>query len=544
AYDSYGDLTQTVKNAVSGGAHDSQTNVTTSSTYNILGQQLTSADALGVITQYSPDVVGNVTKTIQNYQLGGPSGYDSPATNVTTTASFDALDRPWTQTSAPMQAYANGSLTVTQVVTLTEYDNDGRAIGTVVNCTALAGESCFVNNTAVNTQGTLTANSATQTNLLSATAYDAAGNATLATDAKGNTTTTTYDADNRATEVVAKDVSNPSTPTISDKTTMYDLAGDVTQTQVMDGASNPITSYTYDAAGRQVTEADPPADPTDTTTSDPGYVANVTATSYDQDGNATEQAVTNANVSGAVSDTKMTYDALGRTLTKVEDANTSGSQTTSYTYDANGQQLSVTQPATNGTTQNTTTYDALGRVATATQQAGTGNAQTTSYTYDAGGRTLTTSNSAGSTSDSYDALGRTLTETRYDTNQVVQTVVATTYDTHGNALTTVTSYATSPSVTVTRAFDALDHLASLSDGQRTYSYDLNGNSTSMEVVNPSTGNTRITAASDSYDGGNRLTTQKDYVGTAPDPLETDLYTYNAAGDRVTASANAAQTTYT
>jgi RHS repeat-associated protein len=544
-YDTYGDLLQMVKNYISGAQASSTVNVATSATYNILGQELTSTDALGIVAQNTLDVMGNVLSTTQNYVSGGPvNDPNHTDTNVTTTTTYDALNRPWTTTSAPSQAFPNGT------VTLTQYDADGRVIGTVANCTVVTGNNCYGLNKSVAQSGTITPDPVQQTNIATVTMYDAAGNATSQSDGKGNTTVTTHDGDNRAIEVKVTDKSNPNTP-VSDKTTTYDAAGLVTATQVKDGQANPITTYFYDAAGRQVTQTDPPANPNAVPT-DPGYVSNVTTTTYDNDGNQTEQVVTNANVSGDVSDDQMTYDKLGRTLTKVENANDANAkQTTSYTYDANGQQVTMIQPSDNGATATTqTTYDPLGRVATSTQNYGSTDPNnpplTTTTTYDADGHTLSTSNPTGSTANGYDALGRTLTAATYNPSNVVQTSQATTYDTHGNALITTSSSLTNPSVTVTRSYDALDHLATMTDGQRSYIYDLNGNVTDMSVVDPTNNNAPITTAKYGYDGGDRLLSQIDNVAVSGtlQQLHTYTYSYDAHGDRNTASADGTTTTYT
>lgn len=507
-YDTYGDVSQTVKNYVSGGATDSQTNVLTSSGYNALGEKLTSTDELGVVTQYTYDALGDVTKTIKNYVSGGAT--DSQ-TNVTSMASFDALGRQVTETNPR------------GFVSLTVYDADGRVIQTTQNSV---------------TGGATDA----QTNVSSYTYYDAAGNATKSKDMKGNTTTTTYDGDNRATEVVTADSSGAK---LSDKLTGYDIAGQVTSSQIIDGKNNPTTSYTYDAAGRQATQADPPANPTSTTPNDPALVSNVTTTTYDLDGNAKAQIVTNANVAGDVSDTTMTYDNLGRTISKVENANTSSAQTTSYTYDAAGHQLTMTQPATDTstgaatTTTTTITYDKLGRTNSSANSAGT-----TTYTYDGAGHTLSTTNSAGTTTDTYDYLGRVSTETKTDSANVTQSSVSNSYDNNGNLLNSATSYGSTTSVVLQRSYDALDRAMTLNDGSRSYVYDTNGNVTNMAVNAPNNGPT-IVSATYTYDGANRLGNQTDTIGSGTGAVSHSFgYLYSAYGDRTTSTVDGVNTTYT
>ena len=80
-----------------------------------------------------------------------------------------------------------------------------------------------------------------------------AGNATVATDAKGNTTTTTYDADNQAIETKVAG----SGATVQDTLTTYDAIGNKVSSQVIDNANNPTTTYTYDSSDKLTQQTDP-----------------------------------------------------------------------------------------------------------------------------------------------------------------------------------------------------------------------------------------------------------------------------------------------
>ncbi len=207
------------------------------------------------------------------------------------------------------------------------------------------------------------------------------------------------------------------------------------------GALLTTTTYTYDAANRLLTQTDPPADPG---ASDQSGQSNVTTYTYDTNGNATETLVTNAPPigPGTVTDTKATFDALGRQLSKTQDADTGSSETTSYVYDAAGQQTSMTNEDSHTTS---TTYDTLGRIASVT------NPDTTvdTTTYDVAGEQLTEANSAGTTIDAYDPLGRVSTEQRKNGSGVSQGSVAYTYDVDGNVLQKVTTLADGSQVTTT-----------------------------------------------------------------------------------------------
>jgi YD repeat-containing protein len=492
-YDGQGDRTSTIQNYVSGGGSDSQTNVTTSATFDALGQQVTATDPLGVVSETVYDIRGGVMATIQNYISGGPT---DDHTNVKTQNGFDALERQ-TSTTDPKG-----------IVTETVYDADGRTIKSIQDYVAGQGSD-------------------SQTNVTSTAAYDAAGNGTLATDPKSNTTTTSFDADNRAYEAVQKGSDGT---TISDQKTSYDPAGQVTSTQVIDGNTNPITSYTYDAAGRKATETDPPANPG---ASDATGQSNVTTYSYDADGNVLGTVVTNTKVSGNVSDEQASYDPLGHLTQKIDQAGTSAAQTTGYGYDANGQQTSTTTPDGKTTTD---TLDALGRTVTVWHPDNT----TEQATYDAASHELTSSGSNGTTTNSYDPLGRVSSEVQKDTSGNLISTTSYAYDPNGNMLNPITTDAQGHQNNVTYTYDKLGRIASISDGTHTYTYDANGNIGTMQVLN---NGTPVYEADYAYDGGNRTTTLTDKVGTNLSQYEQDVATYDKQGNPTQVAVNGVATNY-
>ena len=179
--------------------------------------------------------------------------------------------------------------------------------------------------------------------------YDEAGQLALTTEP--TVTTETY----QNTPVTARPLT----------WTGYDTFGEVSETKDADGN---VTTYGYDADGRQVSKTLPPYTP-------PGG-SPVTAddtTGYDGDGNVTSAS------DGIGNTTKYGYDQLGDQVT----ATAPDSSVTTTAYDADRQPLSVTGP-TGAQTQ--TTWDYLGRKATSTQierDTGSGTAAyTTSYAYD------------------------------------------------------------------------------------------------------------------------------------------------------------------
>ena len=286
-------------------------------------------DALGAVTRSDYDIRGRVTQTIANcLNLTGCPTSTAPADpntqSVTTTYSYDALDRVTAQT-VPLDLNK-----AQHTVTASFYDADGRVTRTVQNCV----NGCPAG-----------ATSDPATNVTTTTAYDAAGNATLTTDPAGNQTATTFDALNRPADV--KQQSGGATPTVVSETqTNYDGAGNVVATVVDPGDPNGTpphknltTTYSFDAANRTHTKTEPPASPGATDCQRAGHL---TTYSYDKDGHVTDTQVTNvAATNPTVGNTQVTYDALGRPVKKTENGgtNSDGSVhllTTTYVHDADG----------------------------------------------------------------------------------------------------------------------------------------------------------------------------------------------------------------
>ncbi len=321
---------------------------------------------------------------------------------------------------------------------------------------------------------------------------------------------------------------------ISDTKVGYDAVGNTTSTTEIDtnGVVLTVTTYTYDAANRKASQSDPPANQG---ASDESGESNVTTYSYDANGDTLETKMTNAALSDPVTDTRATFDHLGRQLTKTDNADTSSPITTTYTYNAAGQQMSTTD-SSNKTTSSR--YDALGRVVSLTNPDTT----VTTTTYDAAGEKLTLANSAGTTIDTYDPLGRVSAEQAKDATGAVQGTITYTYDADGNVTQKVTTLADNSQVTTLSTYDALDRQATMNDGSRSYTYDPAGNVTHMQVVVSGSG---IAAQTDSgYDDGSRLTTLTDKVGPSATTLHTYGYSYDSQDNFTATTEDGATTNYT
>jgi RHS repeat-associated protein len=375
--------------------------------------------------------------------------------------------------------------------------------------------------------------------------YDASNNLTSYTDAKGNTTRYAYDSSNDLSSITYADGTeeqyknyNPLGEAAQFVNAngkaigyQYNAQGLVTKESFADGSSY---SYTYDvhgnlltatgASGRITFKYQDSANP-DLLTEVDYPNGQFLKFSY----NTIGQRIRSVDQTGFT--VNYTYDALGRleeltdgkgnlVVQYVYDAagnliqqdNGNGTFTT-YTYDGNGDVLSITNhaPSTGGTSYNPAkskvnsfdqyTYDALGDVLTDTNQDGKW-----TYTYDADGQltkavfTPNSSNPDRLTSQNlqyvYDAAGNRVSQTvngvttTYITNDVNEYTSSTTngvttkyqYDNDGNLISQTTGGSTT-----SYAYNELDELTGVSGpGQTaTYTYDSLGNRNS-ETVNGTT----------------------------------------------------------
>lgn len=314
--------------------------------------------------------------------------------------------------------------------------------------------------------------------------YDSLDDLGTTTDAKGVETVYTYDSEGNLTqEQRALDSDQPS-GTTTNQTWTYNHAdtahpGDVTS--VVDPLGH-TTTYTYDSAGNVASKTDAAGDKT----TDPSY-------------NALGQPLSTVSPRGNVK---------GATASQF---------TTTYTYDAAGNRLTVTGPLGHKTTS---TYDADGNLQTVTDARSPGNV--TTYVYDANNqRTQITRADGTQLKSSYDPNGNLLTQTDGANNATTYTYDALdhlasstdplnrttnyTYDAVGNL-----RYLTDPlGRTTTYNYDPADRLSQLSysDGatpSASFGYDNNGQRTSMS---DGTGSSSYT-----YDRFGRLTSETDGHG--------------------------------
>ena len=349
--------------------------------------------------------------------------------------------------------------------------------------------------------------------------YDLNGNVLTNTDANGNITTNTYDALNR---VLTSNTVNPSDSSKNvSKSYTYDNMGRITQT-----VSNGLTTTTiYDSLGRKYTE-----------------------TEYDGNGYSIFRGYFYEGVSQYVSkeltgqyhllfysSKTYEYDSEMR-IVKVKE---SGSETVSYTYDANGNKKSET--LANGVVS-TYTYNNANRITNIVNKSGNtdissyeysyyldgsdackvteenGIIETTEYEYDGLKRLTNEAVKKGSNTDTYsyeyDDYGNRSKMTATGTEDYV-----TEYN-YNNAQGNYTALLQKEVKTVEGEENPLDLNSNVK--QTVYTYDANGN----QITKTAEGKTET----NTYDGLNQLIGFTDGEMTAS-------YKYNASGLRYEKTVN-------
>ncbi|WP_221437774.1 putative Ig domain-containing protein [Rhodanobacter sp. A1T4] len=330
----YDALGHTLSSTVSAGGLSEQT----VSTYNALGQQVTSVDANGNVTTYTYDNNGNVLTQVStltgNITTGGTTTVGAVST-VTSTYTYDADNQQLT--TAVQRSGQSGYDSYTQV----KYN----AFGEVV---AKGDNNGYEATYTYNNVGLLTTAPDSKTGAIHSYIYDLAGSQVvdLSTATGGGNGVWTGNTLDLAGHAIARvvPVANAIAGESSPSTFTYDRWGNVLSST--DAAGN-VTQYQYDSQNQLIREIEP-------------NVLVVSAT-----GVRTFQTPTKSwyyNVQGQL---------IGVTD---EDGNTSLN-----TYDAAGN-LTIAQDATGANT--TTAYDALGRaVAQETPPANTLSGPLTHITY-------------------------------------------------------------------------------------------------------------------------------------------------------------------
>ncbi len=523
AYDAFGDLTSAIDGLGRKTTFGYDTNHNLTSVSNVLGSGAFTYDGQGNRTSYTdPD---HQTSSATYNQFGGIASLTTPLTSgqsETIKVSYDNSFRP---TSISDTLGTLGSYT---------WDSHGDPL---TKTDANGATTTY----AYDAYGDVTSVLAPGQQKASAFTYDSLGHKLSSTDPLGNLTTYSYDGLGHVTSVTeAAQTSKPVTTSYT-----YDGKGNLVS---MEDANHNVTSYTYDANNHllQVTYPDLT---TEAYTYDwRGNILTQTdqakhVTQYTYNAAGQEASVTTAYGTADAATTTFGYDAAGN-QNKVTDANGSATQTT---YDAAGRVLSVTNQADQSTSY---TYNDAGQVLSTTD----GNGFTTSYTRDVRGRITSTLYPDGTTSSAtYDGMGRTLTATDQDGNTTTST-----YDPLGELLTvalpTVTVNGNPVSPTTTYSYDADGNLLKVVDANQhatTYSYNALNQLTQKTLPDGSyeaytydpVGNELTARLTDghtntySYDSMNRLTGVQYFDSTSVG------YTYTPDGQQQTVVDGRGTTTY-
>jgi RHS repeat-associated protein len=301
--------------------------------------------------------------------------------------------------------------------------------------------------------------------------YDETGHQTAMTPALGNPTTYAFDhagtlasttgPDTHTTSWSWDEAAGTRTTQVDGATTLvqtYDPAGNLLSERP-GAASDPGTTYTYDASGRQVTKTDSAG-----ITTHYSYDANSNVVAADdtsgqqltQSFNALSKLVRRTD-DGRV--TSVGYDPAGN-ITSSTDA---AGNTTRFTYNAD----SLVSSARNAAGTTNYGYDSAGNLITVVDPVG----HTTAYAYDAMARRTKATEGGGSTVYTYDVANNLKSATDPSGRKTaygldaLNRVTTTTYTQSGHA-----------TITVGQTYDALGRRATMSDPtQHTYSYDDKGN---------------------------------------------------------------------
>lgn len=521
----------------------------TTSTYDKLGQLVSSTDPRGKTTTYEYDPQGNPVK------VTGPTGKVTTAkfdkvgdlletvdpTGAKTTATYDFLGRtvtssqvvrqptpvtntveykygtgvygataaagPWlrevkSQDGVVVQATYNRlgeRLTVDDGagnITRTEYDGLGRVVGTRHPDNTRQNLSYDGAGRVLRAQSLDAAGVVLTTDSM---AYDNNGNVIASTDPRNTTTTYTYDALDRVTGEV-----QPISATDSITTSFgYDAAGNATR--FTDGRANDFWT-TYNPWGLPESQIEP------ATVAYPGAADRTFTAAYDAAGRLTAQLMPG----GVRVDNQ--YDDLNRLTGQTGGGAEAATAARTFGYDDAGRLTSLSAPGGS----DTVAYDDRGLPLSIT-----GPNDASSFTYTRDGRLATRTDAAGTTTYAYDSAGRLKSADNPTTN--IRQYVS--YNAMSQPNRILYGGAGGDARTLTYdplhrlKTDTLETAGGATVGSITYGYDLNGNETSKVT----TGFAGSASNSYTYDLADRLKSWT--AGTT-----TTAYAYDKSGNRTQAGS--------
>ena len=472
-------------------------------------------DGVDLIGRSFYDASGNVAMAVDPLGRGTETDYDGAGRA--------------TETRLPaVEVFEDGTLTVgVRPTTLTSYDADGNA-AVVTDANGHQTKTFFdARNRQVRAILDLDEDGVFETNgddVVTETGYDLGGRAIYAVDPRGFRSDTEYDRANRP-EIVrgpeVADAENGGLPTRPETLTEYDANGNVVAVTDPRGV---VSMTTYDELNR----------PRFATAAAGTPVALTTESRYDANGNVVALVLDNGSYGEQV--TTYTYDAFDRQLTETLPAIGDGvARVTTTTYNRVGEPLLVNDPKGQS---HETAYDRAGRVTQTHHRRGDGSLEEQRvYTQDQAGNVTRVTDLHGASEYDFDALNRVIQERRFD-GATLESAVVSRYDALGNRTKVEYPDATgvaSSGRDLVSTFDARGLLTSVTDmgggdGQTrvtSYAYDLAGNRTLRSLPNG------VDTVS-TFDALGRVTLMEDRDAAAA-LVYSVAYAYDLAGQRRTAN---------
>ena len=432
-----------------------------SQSYNAAGDLIQLVNPLGAETNLTPDAVGRTVQTTN------PLGYS-------TQLQYNGLDSITSIQDALGQTTTN------------TYDSQGR-LSAIVNAAGVTLESYTYD-----TNGRITG----RTDALgktTSTVYNSAGLVAQVTDRKGQTTSNTYDVQNR---IISRTDSEGTSTYVYDavgnlvsmshpaltKTYIFDAVNNITQERSQSAAGSTTIDYTYDSLNRIT---DRKINFTGTNNPSTGATAQpapeqVTSYQWSKAGQITRisHSVGVVSASNPVQISTYSYDGAGRLVSKTLPADlTQGNGTgitQSYSYDAADRVTQLKYTKSDGTVidQIDYTYDAAGQRISKNMLNGNSASETPmSATFDAGNRMQTITLNPG---------------------KPEQKIYALTYDNNGNLTKKQLSTDTNCTTDCTEyVWDSRNRLVQIKQNQTTsatYSYDAENRRIQTNITNNGTTN--------------------------------------------------------
>lgn len=513
-------------------------------TYDLVGNKIQETDALGNTTDYQYDNLNRLTATSLpdalvndrlarpvmtfTYDLSGNLTSTTDAAGRTSLLYYDQLNRKYQERTTDPDGSAVGNFPLIMIYT---YDAVGNLLASNSHRSATVGritrhEYDYLNRLIKTTTPPPATSEAQSVTLYG---YDIFGNQTSVTqtstalDAIQKTTVYVYDNLNRLTETISP---NPVTGAVADgpvSTTTFDLAGRVLTQRDPLGR---VTTFYYDDLDRKIRVVGEDPDASSDATAD--TLAAETLYAYDNAGNLLSTSVrrnvdaisSTASSADVFTTTSSLYDRLNR-LTTVIDANGDATQ---YRYDNAGQRIQLTDASWNTSRWQ---YDSLGNVVAETDA----NGFSTVFEYDLLGNVMAVTDRRGFRTnyvrDNFDRITNEQWLRSDSTGTAFMTEFRNRFDYNGrpsiaeqwNMGTTTPTLVSISS----RIYDDLDRLLIMNNsstpGQNfskfTYKYDAFGNLTSRDQqTSGGTSLITVTTGYSGYDYLNRLT-QLNQTATGP-----------------------------